>query len=85
MIERQMETKRGKRKEIVEAIAPEIYSQYMSLLKRLGDFAIVPAEKEVCLGCNTNMPPQLFNDVKKSDRINTCFYCKRFLYYREKQ
>jgi predicted nucleic acid-binding Zn-ribbon protein len=73
----------AKRKEFVERIDDEIYSQYMNLLKRLGDMAVVPTKNEVCLGCNTNIPPQLYNDIKKNDDLYTCYYCKRFLYFKE--
>ncbi|MBI4838497.1 MAG: hypothetical protein HY806_05025 [Nitrospirae bacterium] len=33
------------------------------------------------MGCHTNIPPQLFNDIKDNDDILTCCYCHRMLYH----
>ncbi len=79
----EMEMHKAKRKDLVARVDEETYAQYMNLLKRLGGLAVVPAKNEVCLGCNTNIPPQLYNDIKKNDDIYTCYYCKRFLYYKK--
>jgi predicted nucleic acid-binding Zn-ribbon protein len=78
-----METYKSKRKEFVAGIDEELYEQYMNLLKRAGGLAVVSAKNEVCLGCNTNIPPQQYNDIKKGENIFTCYYCKRILYYKE--
>ncbi len=78
-----MEMHKAKRKDFVTRINEETYGQYMNLLKRSGGLAVVPTKNEVCLGCNTNIPPQLYNDIKKNDDLYTCYYCKRFLYYQE--
>jgi len=79
----EMETYKTKRKEFVAKVDGELYEQYMNLLKRSGGLAVVPAKNEVCLGCNTNIPPQQYNDIKKSDNIYNCYYCKRILFYKE--
>jgi predicted nucleic acid-binding Zn-ribbon protein len=83
-LQHEMGVYKGDRKETVPLIDVEIYDQYMNILKKYREKAIVPAENEVCLGCNTNIPPQLYNDIREKDKIITCFYCKRFLYYKEK-
>lgn len=79
----EMEMCKSKRRDFVAGIDEENYDQYMKLLDRMGGVAIVPTQNEICLGCNTNIPPQLYNDIKKNDRIITCYYCKRLLYYKE--
>ncbi len=81
-ISEQLDLHRSRRKEFTECIDKENLTRYMNLMKRLGDKAVVEAINEVCLGCNTNIPPQLFNDIKKDDTICSCYYCQRFLYYR---
>jgi len=55
----------------------------MQKFERLGGLAVVQVENEICLGCNTNIPPQLYNDIKETSKTYTCYYCKRFLYYQE--
>ncbi len=79
----EMEMFKTKRKEFVARIDSDLYEQYMNLLKRLGGVAVVQTRNEICLGCNTNIPPQLYNDIKKNEHIFNCYYCKRFLYYKE--
>lgn len=76
-----MEMDKTKRKDFVAQIEGNIYEQYMTLLKRLGELAVVQAKDEVCLGCNTNIPPQLYNEIRRNDKLPTCYYCHRFLFY----
>ncbi len=77
----ELEEHKSKRNEFASIIDKDFYNQYMVLLKRLGDQAVAEARNEICLGCHTNIPPQLFNDIRKDEGINSCYYCKRFLYY----
>ncbi|RJQ54602.1 MAG: hypothetical protein C4526_05090 [Nitrospiraceae bacterium] len=81
----EMETFKTKRKEFVAKIESEVYDQYMNLLKRSGGLAVVQTRNEICLGCNTNIPPQQYNDIKKNENIFNCYFCKRFLYYKEQE
>ena len=74
---------KAKRDEFATRIDKNIYDQYMQKFDRLGGLAVVQVENEICLGCNTNIPPQLFNDIKETNKTYTCYYCKRFLYYQE--
>jgi len=82
-LQAELEVNKAKRNEFASKISKDYLNQYMVALKRLGDAAVVETKNEICLGCNTNIPPQLYNDIRKSDRIYTCFYCKRFLYFVE--
>lgn len=82
-IKEQLETEKTRRKEHASRLSEENYGQYMNLMKRLGDRAVVEARDEICQGCHTNIPPQLYNDIRKNDNLYTCFYCKRFLYFRD--
>lgn len=79
-----MEEYKSKRTEFTNKIDTENYEIYMNLLKKHGRTAVAEAEDEMCLGCNTNIPPQLYNEVKENQKIINCFYCYRFLYYKDK-
>ncbi len=79
-----MEEFKSKRREFIDKINVEHYEVYMGLLRKLGGQAVVEADSEICLGCNTNIPPQLFSEVKANDKLVTCFYCHRYLYFKEK-
>jgi len=77
----EMEMYKIKRKDVVRKMDGEIYEKYMSLIKSGGGIAVVQTQNEVCLGCHTNIPPQLYNDIKNDEDIFTCCYCNRFLFY----
>ena len=81
--ESELEVIEAKRKDFAARLDEDIYNQYEILRKRLGGSAVAQTVNEICLGCNTNIPPQLYNDIKSTDEIYTCFFCKRFLYFKE--
>ena len=64
-------------------IEPDIYNTYMTLLDNGHGVAVTRAKNEICLGCNINMPPQLFVELKKNEEIIQCPQCRRILYYPE--
>ena len=66
-----------------DKLDPKTYDRYMKLLRKLGGLAVVEVENEICLGCNTNIPPQLYNDIIKGEDVYTCFFCNRLLYYKD--
>lgn len=80
----EMEMFKSKRRDIVRQVDEEIYGKYMTLIKSPGGVVVVRTENEVCLGCHTNIPPQLYNDIKNGNDIFVCCYCNRFLFYKEK-
>jgi predicted nucleic acid-binding Zn-ribbon protein len=79
----EMGTYRKQREDLTAGIEKDLYDQYMSVLKRSGGLAVVQTKNEVCLGCHTNIPPQLFSDIRSSDGIFTCYHCNRFLFYED--
>ncbi|MCK5512113.1 MAG: hypothetical protein KAI96_04855 [Thermodesulfovibrionia bacterium] len=76
----EMEIHKIKRKDIVRKVEEEIYEEYMILIKTGGGRAVVQTRNEICFGCNTNIPPQLYNDIKADKGIYNCYYCNRFLF-----
>jgi predicted nucleic acid-binding Zn-ribbon protein len=44
---------------------------------------IVPVEKAVCQGCHVNIPPQLYNELQRGDRLQRCPICQRLIYWRD--
>ncbi|MBF0563785.1 MAG: hypothetical protein HQK89_00935 [Nitrospirae bacterium] len=76
----------GKRQKLVRTITGKdmgTYERYMALLEKKNGLAVVKAEKDVCMGCNMSMPPQLFVEVTKSEKLVTCPQCGRIMYYAE--
>lgn len=78
-----MEAIKAKRAGYIEKLDENTYDRYMQLLKKLGGLAVVEVKNEICLGCNTNIPPQLCSNIKKGEDVCTCFFCNRLLYHKD--
>jgi len=70
----------GKRKDLTSLIESSLLRQYEFLRDRLKGVAVAEAREAVCLSCHMQIPPQLFNDLHRQDRIITCPSCLRILY-----
>lgn len=70
---------------IVGAVDEELYHLYISLMESANGLSVTEAEDFVCLGCNMNIPPQLFVELKKNEEIIQCPQCHRILYYKSEQ
>jgi hypothetical protein len=68
---------------VVQGIDSEVYDQYMMLLEIYRGHAVNEVKDEICHGCNMNIPPQLFVEIKKNEEIYHCPHCRRILYFRE--
>ena len=80
--EKELHHLREERSRIVESIDKELYTLYMSLLEKGNGTAVAEAKEEVCQGCNMNIPPQLFVEIKGNQEILQCPQCNRILFYR---
>ena len=83
--EKDLSLLKDEREKLSSAIDPDIYKTYMSLLRAGHGVAVTQAKDEVCLGCNMNIPPQLFAELKKNEEIIQCQQCRRILYYPEEE
>jgi uncharacterized protein len=63
---------------VVAATAAEILTTYQTL-KTKYPRPVARAEREVCTGCNTRIPPQTYNLVLKADKAIQCPSCWRML------
>jgi uncharacterized protein len=70
------------RSKIVYAIEKEIHDEYIKLFEILNGLAVTEAKEEICQGCNMNIPPQLFVELKKNEEIMHCPQCRRILYFK---
>jgi len=79
--EKELDRLKEERVGIVAGIDPEVYSTYMTLLRDSGDgVAVTTARNELCSGCNMNIPPQLYVEIRKNEEILQCPQCRRILY-----
>ena len=70
------------RNTIASQIGGELISRYELIFARRGGSAVVEVTGGICQGCYMNIPPQLWNEIIKSEKVNLCPSCQRILYYR---
>lgn len=76
-IDEQQQMKEG----FIAQINPEVLDRYQRIKQQKPELTVVAVENSCCLGCNMNIPPQLFNEVKKCQKIIVCPHCSRILYW----
>jgi uncharacterized protein len=81
IIEQELQAAKEQRSSLAHNVDPELYTLYMNLLKGGRGLAAAEVKKEICQGCNMNIPPQLFVEIKKSAGVFQCPQCRRILYY----
>lgn len=65
----------------IAQIQPEVLDRYQRIKQKRPELTVVAVENSCCLGCNMNVPPQLFNEVKTCQKIIVCPHCSRILYW----
>ena len=78
-------TKRQKITKEREAKAKKIKADVLRKYERIrasrDGLAMAGVNRGVCYGCYMNVPPQLYNDVLREDKVHSCPTCNRMLYH----
>jgi len=74
------ETTAKKRQTKAKKVPESLLKKYDILRERRNGIAIVGVNKGVCHGCYMNIPPQLYNDLIKNERLLSCPTCSRIMY-----
>jgi hypothetical protein len=70
------------RQAIIKDIKPEYVKRYETIRVRRG-LAVVPARDGYCVGCNMNIPPQLFNILQRGTSLECCPNCNRIIFWED--
>jgi predicted nucleic acid-binding Zn-ribbon protein len=73
----------SRRQRIASQVTGELISRYEMIFSRRGGTAVVEVAGGICQGCHMNIPPQLWNEIIKSDKVQHCPSCQRILYYKQ--
>lgn len=68
------------RGQIVSGIDNALLKTYKSVKENTGSLVIAIVKDAVCLGCHVNLPPQMYNELLRFDRIFYCPHCDRLIY-----
>jgi predicted nucleic acid-binding Zn-ribbon protein len=70
------------RQTIAAQLNGDLIQRYEMIFSRRGGMAVVAIADGICQGCFMNIPHQLSNEVRKSERLHLCPSCHRILYYK---
>ena len=68
------------RKEIEASISSDVLPQYERVRKHRGGVAVAAARDYVCELCKVRIRPQVFQEIRRNDKIIECDACQRILY-----
>jgi uncharacterized protein len=73
--------RRQQREEAMQQLDRPVLELYRRLLNLRKGLAVVGIKDGACQGCFVTLPPQLIQEVRRNDRVITCSYCHRILYW----
>lgn len=80
-IEEKIAQTRDARESTASRLNDDLMGRYEVLFDRRGGTAVVAVSSAICQACYMNIPPQLWNDVLRNERVNLCPSCQRILFY----
>ncbi|MEN6422015.1 MAG: C4-type zinc ribbon domain-containing protein [Smithella sp.] len=72
-----------KRIELQKNIPDDLIARYERIRKRNKGIGVTSVWKAVCNGCHMNIPPQLYNEVQRSEELFSCPNCNRIIYFQD--
>jgi predicted nucleic acid-binding Zn-ribbon protein len=81
-IDQAMSEASARRQSIAANVTKDLISRYEMIFSRRGGTAVVEVNGGICQGCYMNIPPQLWNEIIRNDKVHFCSSCQRILYYK---
>lgn len=78
-IQQDIDADLARREAITKELPASLLKRYTSLREQRRGQAIAVARDGYCLGCNMNLPPQLYNSLFRGDELISCPHCQRVL------
>jgi uncharacterized protein len=69
-----------RRQSIASQVTGDLISRYELIFSRRGGTAVVEVAAGICQGCYMNLPPQLWNEIIRNEKLHLCPSCQRILY-----
>ena len=74
-----------KRSVLQKSIPADLLAQYERVKKRNNGVGVIAVWKAVCNGCHMNIPPQLYNELQRSNDLLSCPNCNRIMYFQNQE
>ncbi len=73
------------RREASARVDQGLLERYTQIKSSRKDQPLAAVRDGMCLGCRLQIPPQLIAQVKRSEDLHVCPYCRRMLYWEGEQ
>lgn len=74
-----------KRSGLQERIPADLLARYEKVKKRNNGIGVISVWKAVCSGCQMKIPPQLYNELQRSNALLSCPNCNRIMYFQNQE
>jgi len=75
------QTLNDKRSKLSDKVDKDLLNMYNRLRLNLKNEVVVQVRDGVCSGCHLGIPPQQYNDLIKTNSIQSCPNCNRIIYW----
>jgi predicted nucleic acid-binding Zn-ribbon protein len=73
-------------KTLSESIDAELLDTFNRIkANQTNKIGIVAVSSSVCQGCHMNIPPQLYNELQRGDKLQRCPICERIIYWEDQE
>ncbi|HBI47666.1 MAG TPA: hypothetical protein DDX93_02940 [Smithella sp.] len=72
-----------KRIDLQKNVSDDLLARYEKIKKRNRGVGVISVWKSVCNGCHMNIPPQLYNELQRSEELFSCPNCDRIMYFQD--
>jgi predicted nucleic acid-binding Zn-ribbon protein len=79
--ERELERISGERAQLTAAVSPQALALFEHVSRGRKGLAMSEARDGHCMQCHVRLRPQVFNDVRRNDRLLQCESCTRILFF----
>jgi predicted nucleic acid-binding Zn-ribbon protein len=84
-IQQDIDEDAARREDITKELPASLVKRYNALREQRRGQAVAIARDGYCLGCNMNLPPQLYNSLFKGEELISCPHCQRVLILKQQQ
>ena len=68
------------REAVAKEVKPELMARYRFLSEKRAGIVVAAVDEGVCSVCNMKIPPQMYNELLRDEKILYCPSCQRIIY-----
>lgn len=85
VLQQEIDASSNDRDELLKQLSQNLVRRYYQLREQRRGQALAEVRGGSCLGCNMNLPPQLYNTLFRGEELMYCPHCQRILILKQEQ